>query len=152
MLARFLIGLGEFTIFMLHCNPQWWQDYEKLEEERSDFLKDRLLKYVDVCVSVDEKSAQVSGWGMTGWDRCLVSSQPTLLSSPNCVVTVAFKTGYYVVFLSDTHYPTCTYARGVVISLSDSCCHGSCQHKTGLPGTSASCRLVEIENGKTGLP
>jgi hypothetical protein len=35
------------------------QDYEKFEEERSDFIKDRLLKYVDVCVGVDERSAQV---------------------------------------------------------------------------------------------
>ena len=37
------------------------QDYENFEEERSDFIKDRLLKYVDVCVGVDEKSAQVGG-------------------------------------------------------------------------------------------
>ena len=35
------------------------QDYEKFEEERSDFMKDRLLKYVDICVGVDERSAQV---------------------------------------------------------------------------------------------
>ena len=35
------------------------QDYEKFEEERSDFIKDRLLKYVDTCVGVDERSAQV---------------------------------------------------------------------------------------------
>ena len=35
------------------------QDYEKLEDERSDFINDRLLKYVDICVGVDERSAQV---------------------------------------------------------------------------------------------
>ena len=35
------------------------QDYEKFEEERSDFIKDRLLKYVDICVGVDETSALV---------------------------------------------------------------------------------------------
>ena len=35
------------------------QDYEKLEEERSDFIKERLLIYVDICVGVDERSAQV---------------------------------------------------------------------------------------------
>ena len=40
------------------------QDYEKFEEERSDFMKDRLLKYVDVCVAVDERSAQVRTWTM----------------------------------------------------------------------------------------
>ena len=45
------------------------QDYEKFEEERSDFIKDRLLKYVDVCVGVDERSAQVCTW--TGKIHCV---------------------------------------------------------------------------------
>ena len=36
------------------------QDYERQEEERSDFLKNHLLKYVDLCVAIDEESAEVS--------------------------------------------------------------------------------------------
>ena len=36
------------------------QDYEQQEDERSDFLKDMLFKYIDRCVAVDESSAEVS--------------------------------------------------------------------------------------------
>lgn len=36
------------------------QDYERHEDERSGFLKNHLLKYVDLCVGVDETSAVVS--------------------------------------------------------------------------------------------
>lgn len=36
------------------------QDYERLEGERSKFLKNHLLMYVDICVEVDEASADVS--------------------------------------------------------------------------------------------
>jgi hypothetical protein len=43
----------------------WWpvyyvQDYQRHEEERSTFLKEHLLEYVDLCVGVDEASAIVS--------------------------------------------------------------------------------------------
>ncbi len=36
------------------------QDYERQERERSIFLKNHLLQYVDVCVEVDEASALVN--------------------------------------------------------------------------------------------
>ena len=36
------------------------QDYEKHEDDRSGFLKNHLLKYVDSCVVLDEASAVVS--------------------------------------------------------------------------------------------
>jgi hypothetical protein len=48
------------------------QDYEKFEEERSDFIKDRLLKYVDVCVGVDERSAQVCVYLNSEVSLCLI--------------------------------------------------------------------------------
>lgn len=35
------------------------QDYERQEGERSIFLKNHLLRYVDICVEVDEASAEV---------------------------------------------------------------------------------------------
>ncbi len=41
-------------------HPPSQQDFERQEEERSDYLKDHLLKYVDLCVGVDEASADVS--------------------------------------------------------------------------------------------
>jgi hypothetical protein len=34
------------------------RDFEKQEEERSDFLKNQLFKYVDLCVSVQEANAK----------------------------------------------------------------------------------------------
>lgn len=36
------------------------QDYEKHEDNRSGFLKNHMLKYVDLCVVLDETSAVVS--------------------------------------------------------------------------------------------
>jgi len=36
------------------------QDFERQEGERSDYLQKHLLKYVDICVEVDEASAEVS--------------------------------------------------------------------------------------------
>ena len=36
------------------------QDYERDEDERSTFLKDHFLQYVDICLAVDEASAEVS--------------------------------------------------------------------------------------------
>ena len=35
------------------------QDFQRYEEERSDYLKDHFLKYVDICVAVNEASAEV---------------------------------------------------------------------------------------------
>ena len=35
------------------------RDYQKHEEERSDFLREQWLKYVEICVGVNECSAQV---------------------------------------------------------------------------------------------
>ena len=35
------------------------RDYERHEEERSDFVRGQWLKYVGICVAVDEASAEV---------------------------------------------------------------------------------------------
>ena len=35
------------------------QDFQRYEEERSDYLKDQFLKYVDICIAVNEASAEV---------------------------------------------------------------------------------------------
>ena len=35
------------------------RDYQRHEEERSDFLSGHWLKYVETCVGVDETSAEV---------------------------------------------------------------------------------------------
>ena len=35
------------------------RDYQRHEEERSDFLSGHWLKYVETCVGVDEASAEV---------------------------------------------------------------------------------------------
>lgn len=35
------------------------RDYEKHEEERSDFLRGEWLKYIETCIAVDETSAEV---------------------------------------------------------------------------------------------
>lgn len=35
------------------------RDYQRHEEERSDFLRGHWLKYVETCVAVDEASAEV---------------------------------------------------------------------------------------------
>ena len=35
------------------------RDYQRHEEERSDFLQGHFLKYIETCVGVDEASAEV---------------------------------------------------------------------------------------------
>ena len=35
------------------------QDFQRYEEERSDYLKDHFLKYIGICVAVNEASAEV---------------------------------------------------------------------------------------------
>ena len=42
----------------MHMNTNL-QDYERQEDERSDYLKDHFLKYVDLCVGVNEANAEV---------------------------------------------------------------------------------------------
>ena len=36
------------------------RDYQRHEEERSDFLQGHFLQYIETCVTVDEASAEVS--------------------------------------------------------------------------------------------
>ena len=36
------------------------QDYERHEDERSDFLRGQWLKYIETCVGVNETTAMVS--------------------------------------------------------------------------------------------
>ena len=61
------------------------QDYEKFEEERSDFIKDRLLKYVDICVGVDERSAQVCTW--TGKNHRFITYTMSFWLLPACTMS-----------------------------------------------------------------
>ena len=52
------------------------QDFERHEEERSDFLKDRFLKYIDICVEVHEACAEVSCM-RTRLPHCYIPEQST---------------------------------------------------------------------------
>ena len=53
------------------------QDYERHEEERSDFLRGQWLKYIEICVAVNEASAMV---------RTEIDTHPVSLTLPHNMV------------------------------------------------------------------
>ena len=56
LLLLILLVVVVFVVVDFYC---YFQDFERQQEERSDFLKDKFLKYIDLCVEVDENSVKV---------------------------------------------------------------------------------------------
>ena len=81
-----------YVNFLLHCGCP--QDFERHEEERSDFLKDHFLKYIDLSVEIHEVCAEVSY--MRTRPHCMLQEQSThhIPTRPGAIGFASFSISY----------------------------------------------------------